>query len=129
MNLTTILDDSGLCVSQLPAHTVFALRGDLDQTTTPALLERLLIALRHAAKPVIIDMSRVSSCDASGVALLVCGRRRAALHRIRVTLAAPQPHVNTLLRSRGMHRAFTIYATLAAARSDRGGAAARTAVA
>lgn len=129
MNLTNILDDSvGLCISRLPTHTVFALRGDIDHTTTSPLRERLLIALRHAAKPVVIDLSRVSSCDASGLALLVCARRRAGLHGIRISLAAPQPHVSKCLRSTGLHRAFTIHPTLAAARPDRGGTA-RTAMA
>jgi anti-anti-sigma factor len=129
MNLNTILDDrAGFSSSQSPTHAVFALRGDVDRSTTPALRERLLIALHHTNTPVIIDLSRVSSCDNSGLALLVGARRRARLHGIHTSLAAPQPRVSELLRVTGLHRAFTIHPTLAAARL-KGGAVARAAVA
>ncbi len=129
MNLSTILNERvGISIGRLPTHTVFALRGDMDHTTAPALRERLLIALHHVKTPVVIDLSRVSVCDASGMALLVDLRRRAGLHGIRTSLAAPQPHVGELLRVTGLHRAFTIHSTLAAARLDRR-VTARTAVA
>jgi anti-sigma B factor antagonist len=117
MNLNTILNGgAGFTRNQLPTHAVFALRGDIDRTTAPALRERLLIALHHTKTPVIIDLSRVSSCDSSGLALLVGARRRARLHGIPTSLAAPQPRVSEQLRVTGLHRAFTIHPTLAAAK-------------
>jgi anti-anti-sigma factor len=121
VNLNTILTGrAGFTSSQLPTHAVFALRGDIDRTTAPALRERLLIALHHTETPVIIDLSRVSSCDNSGLALLVGARRRARLHGIPTSLAAPQPRVSDLLRVTGLHRAFTIHPTLAAAQLNCG---------
>jgi anti-sigma B factor antagonist len=58
----------------------------------------------------------VSFCDASGLALLVGAQRRARLHGLTVILAAPPPKMSKLLRITGLDRAFTIHATLAAAR-------------
>jgi anti-sigma B factor antagonist len=125
---TTLTERAGFSSSQLLTHAVFTLRGDVDRSTTPALRERLLIALHHTKTPVIIDLSRVSSCDGSGLALLIGARRRARLHGIHTSLAAPQPRVSDLLRSTGLHRAFTIHPTLAAAQLNRR-AVARAAVA
>jgi anti-anti-sigma factor len=129
MNLNTILNGrADFSISRSTTHAVFALGGDVDRTTVSAFRERLLIALHHTNTPVIIDLSRVRSCDSSGVALLVGARRRAKLHGIHTSLAAPQPRLSEILRITGLHRVFTIHSTLAAARVSRG-AADRSAVA
>jgi anti-sigma B factor antagonist len=124
MNPNTVLGErAGFSSSQLPTHAVFALCGDMDRGTAPALRERLLIALHHTNTPVIIDLSLVSSCDSAGLALLVGARRRARLRGIHTSLAAPQPRVSDLLRTTGLHRAFTIHPSLAAAQLKRAPAA------
>ena len=129
MNLNTIFNGrADFSISRSITHTVFALGGDMDRTTVPAFRERLLIALHHTNTPVIIDLSRVRSCDSSGLALLVDARRRAKLHGIHTCLAAPQPRISELLRITGLHRVFTIHSTLAAAHMSRR-AADRSAVA
>ena len=129
MNVNTILNGrADFSISRSTTHAVFALGGDVDRTTVSAFRERLLIALHHTKTPVIIDLSRVKSCDSSGLALLVGARRRAKLHGIHTSLAAPQPRVGELLRISGLHRVFTIHSTLAAAHLTRG-AVVRSAVA
>jgi anti-anti-sigma factor len=97
---------------RLPGHTVIALRGELDIATTPALRTRILTILADTTTPVIIDLSAVSFCDASGLALLVGTQRRARLHGLAVTLAAPRPNVAKLLRVTGLDRAFVVRPTL-----------------
>jgi anti-anti-sigma factor len=96
-------------------HTIIAIRGDLDMATTAALRGRILTILANATTPVIVDLSAVSFCDASGLALLVGARRRARLHGLTLTLAAPRPHVTKLLRITGLDNAFAVHPTLAAA--------------
>jgi anti-anti-sigma factor len=100
-------------------HTVIAVRGELDIATTASLRDRILIMLKDTTSLVIVDLSGVTFCDASGLALLVGTRRRAALHGLTVTLAAPRPNVAKLLRVTGLNRAFTVHPTLTSALLDR----------
>lgn len=110
---------SGLFTRRLSGHTVIAIRGELDIATTADLRNRILTGLKDTATPVIIDLSGVSFCDASGLALLVGTQRRARLHGVTVVLAAPRPSVRKLLRITGLDRAFTIQPTLVAAQLGR----------
>jgi anti-anti-sigma factor len=98
-----------------PTHTIVAVHGQLDPTTAASLRERLLITLHHTTLPVIVDLSGVSFGDAPGLAPLIGARRRGQLHGIPVSLAAPRPQLDRLLRSTGLHRAFAIYPTVAIA--------------
>jgi anti-anti-sigma factor len=100
---------------RLPGHTVIAVRGELDIATTAALRGRILTLLKDTTTPLVIDLSGVSFCDASGLALLVGTQRRARLHGLTVTLAAPRPSVSKLLRITGLDRAFAIHSTVASA--------------
>lgn len=103
---------------RLPGHTVIAVHGELDIATTASLRDRILTILKDTTTLVIIDLSGVSFCDGSGLALLVGAQRRAKLHRLTVVLAAARPNVAKLLRITGLDRAFTIHPTLASARLD-----------
>jgi anti-sigma B factor antagonist len=99
-----------------PTHTIMTVRGELDVATSAALRDQIVIALTKTTIPVIIDLSGVSFCDASGLAVLVGAQRQANLHGLTVVLAAPQPSVRKALRATGLDRAFTIHPTLAGAR-------------
>jgi anti-anti-sigma factor len=105
---------------RLSGHAVIAIRGELDLATTAPLRERILTILKDTTSPVIVDLSGVSFCDASGLALLVGTQRRATMHGLTVALAAPRPNLHKLLRITGLDRAFTVYPTLAAAQVGRG---------
>jgi anti-anti-sigma factor len=101
---------------RLPGHTVIAVHGELDIATTASLRVRILSVLAETTTPVIIDLSNVSFCDASGLAVLVGAQRQARTHGVTVALAAPRPNVAKLLRITGLDRAFSIHPTLASAR-------------
>jgi anti-anti-sigma factor len=105
---------------RLAGHTVIAIRGELDLATTAPLRDRILTILKDTTSPVIVDLSGVSFCDASGLALLVGTQRRATMHGLTVALAAPRPNLHKLLRITGLDRAFTVHPTLAAAQLGRG---------
>jgi anti-sigma B factor antagonist len=117
MRLNAVPSHVRLSSHRLPTHTVVAMYGRLDGTTTTAasLRERLFSALNSTAFPLIIDLSGVESCDAAGLATLVGARRRGRLHGITVSLAAPRPSVRLLLQATGLHRAFAVHPTIAAA--------------
>jgi anti-sigma B factor antagonist len=100
---------------RMPGHTVLTVSGELDIATTAALRVQINKVLMDTTTPLIIDLSGVSFCDASGLALLVGAQRRARLDGRTVVLAGPRPNVYKLLHITGLDRAFTIHPTLVAA--------------
>jgi len=63
----------------------------------------------------VLDLSRVASCDTSGLAVLIGTQRRAELLGIAMRLAAPSPPVWEVLRSTGLARSFEIFPDLSSA--------------
>jgi anti-anti-sigma factor len=123
MRLNTVHSRVQLSSRRLPTLTVVAIHGELGLTSAGSLRDRLLIALHNTAVPMVIDLSGVATCDAAGLAPLVGARRRGRLHGIPVSLAAPPPYLYVLLRVTGLHRAFAIYPTIAAAERSCGAVA------
>jgi anti-sigma B factor antagonist len=108
-------------------RTIVRLRGALDVAAAPALRERLIDVLHRGAGPLVLDLSRVLSCDASGLAVLIGTQRRARLLGISVRLAAPSLPVTKVLRSTGLARSFTIFPDLSGALASEPGESARSA--
>ncbi|MBG0819702.1 STAS domain-containing protein [Planomonospora sp. ID91781] len=98
-----------------PPHTVVALHGEIDVATAPALRRRLLNALQHSTDLLVLDLSAVSFCDASGLTVLIDVRQRATASGITVRLAAPRPPVARLLHVTGLDHAFAVHPTLSSA--------------
>ena len=94
------------------ARIVVRLRGALDVAAAPALRERLIGLLHPGLRLLVLDLSRVPSCDPAGLAVLIGAQRRARALGIVVRLAAPSLPVARLLRLTGLDRSFTIYPDL-----------------
>ena len=90
------------------ARTVVGLREALDGAAVPALRERLIGLLRPGMRLLVLDLSRVPSCDSAGLAVLIGAQRRARLLGIVVRLAAPSLPVAKLLRLTGLDHSLTI---------------------
>jgi anti-anti-sigma factor len=97
------------------ARTVARLRDALDGAAAPALRERLIGLLRPGLKLLVLDLSRVPSCDSAGLAVLIGAQRQARLLGIVLRLAAPSPPVAKLLRLTGLDRSLTICPDLSTA--------------
>ena len=107
-----------LSVRAADGITIAELAGELSLASAPALREQLLALLRPGASRLVIDLSGVSGCDASGLAVLVGADRRAQLLGGFLRLAAVPPEVGQVLRSTGLYRHLAIFATVSeAARS------------
>jgi anti-anti-sigma factor len=98
-----------------PGRSIVRLSGSLDFAAAKELRERLIDVLHRGASPLIIDLSRVPSGDAAGLAVLIGTQRRARLLGSEMLLAAPSLSVAELLRSTGLHRHFTVYPDIPAA--------------
>jgi anti-anti-sigma factor len=92
-------------------RTVVQLSGGLDLAAAPALREQLIDVLHRGTGLLILDLSHVLSCDVAGLAVLIGTQRRAGLLGTKVRLLAPSPPVRKVLRSTGLDRSFSIYAT------------------
>jgi anti-anti-sigma factor len=103
---------AGLFGRTIRGHTVLRISGELDIATAAVLRDRIAAVLDDTVLPVIIDLSRVSFCDASGLTMLITVQRRANAHGRTVALAGPRPNVRKLLRITGLDQAFPIYSSL-----------------
>jgi anti-anti-sigma factor len=95
--------------------TIAELAGELDIASAPALREQLLGLLRPGSSQLVVDLSKVSFCDASGLAVLVGTGRRARLLGGYLRLAAVSPMVGEALRITGLHRNLATFPTAQAA--------------
>jgi anti-anti-sigma factor len=102
-----VRNEDGIAVAELA--------GELDLARAPALREQLLGLLRPGSSRLILDLSRVSFCDASGLAVLVGTGRRARLLGGFQRLAAVSPHVARVLNLTGLRRHLPVFATVQAA--------------
>ena len=91
------------------------LTGELDIASAPALREQLLGLLRPGSSRLIIDLSKVTFCDASGLAVLVGTGRRARLFGGFVHLAAVSSQTRRILHLTGLYRHLPIFPTVSAA--------------
>ena len=106
-----------LPVRSQTGYTIAAISGDLDIACVPALREQLLSLLGPHATRIVVDLSGVTFCDASGLAVLIGAGRRAWLLGGVLRLAAPAPPVATVLRLTGLDLQLETFATVPAATS------------
>jgi anti-anti-sigma factor len=101
-------------------YTIAELSGELDIVCVPTLRGQLLGVLRPDAGRLVVDLSRVSYCDASGLAVLIGTGRRARLLGGVLRLVAPTPAVMLVIRITGLHRRLDIFSTVLAATTSPG---------
>ncbi len=118
----TVHPGLGVSVQARDGVTVAELDGELDTASAPALREQLLGLLRPGSSRLVIDLSQVSFCDASGLAVLVGAGRRATLLGGFVRLAAISPQASQVLQATGLHRHLASFPTVRAAAASPPGA-------
>jgi anti-anti-sigma factor len=96
-------------------YRIVALSGELDLASAPTLRDQLLGVLRPDACRLIVELSHVGFCDASGLAVLVGMSRRAKLHGGVLRLAAPAPPTTEALHTTGLDLHLDIFPTVSAA--------------
>src|SRR5690348_18400539 len=101
---TTAGPGLGLSARTVGGITIAELTGELDVASAPALREQLLSLLRPGSSRLVIDLSKVSYCDASGLAVLVHTARRARLLGGFLRLAAVSPPAGRVLSINGLER-------------------------
>jgi anti-sigma B factor antagonist len=100
----TVIDTAPPGTAGTPGPTTVHLSGQIDIFTSAALRRRLMNTLRGSTSPLILDLSEVTFCDSSGLAVLIGIQHRARAHGIIVILTAPHPHLTRMLHSTGLDR-------------------------
>jgi anti-anti-sigma factor len=100
----TVNPSLDISIRTVGGMTIAELAGELDIASAPALREQLLGLLRPGSSRLVIDLSKVSLCDASGLAVLVGIGRRARLLGGFLRLAAVSPQADRVLHITGLHR-------------------------
>ncbi len=101
---------------------VAELAGELDISSAPALREQLLGLLRQGSSRLIIDLSGVTFCDASGLAVLVGAGHRARLLGGFLRLAAVSSPADRILHLTGLSQHLPSFPTVSAAAASPPGA-------
>jgi len=112
---TTVNPGLDLAARTAGGITIAELTGELDVASAPVLREQLLGLLQPGSNRLVIDLSRVSFCDASGLAVLVNTARRARLLGGFLRLAAVSPQVGQVLQITGLDRHLANFPTVQAA--------------
>jgi len=89
--------------------TVFEVSGEVEFCTAPALRHALLLSTRNHHSLIVLDLSKVTFIDSSGVGALVFGCRRTRADRGALAIAAPSPHVSHVLKVMGLLKVFAVF--------------------
>jgi anti-sigma B factor antagonist len=99
-----------------PDTAVVTVRGEIDITTAPVLIDALLPVLEDNSGPVVIDLSAVPFMDSTGVQLLVDTLRRLRPHGRRLTIACREGgQVHRVLALVGLLDALSVHRSLESA--------------
>ncbi|WP_127357335.1 STAS domain-containing protein [Actinacidiphila soli] len=109
-----------LSVRQQDGWSVADVAGELDMAAAPQLRDCLNQLFTSPGEPtqVIVDLSGVTFCDASGLGVLVGARLRAREEGALLRLVCPAGPVWRILRLTELHRTFPVYRTVPDALTD-----------
>lgn len=98
--------------SKLPDGLAVTLVGEIDLARSPELRLRLREDVDAGPKRLVIDLTKVTYMDSSGVATLVEALQRSKARGCRLVLAGLQPKVRSIFSISRLDTVFEITATL-----------------
>jgi anti-sigma B factor antagonist len=88
------------------AGLLIELSGELEMSTAPRL--RAVLTGLPADHAVVLDLSRVTFCDSSGLNALLVGHRHLANADGRLVLRDPPPRIRAMLELTGLDEVFGV---------------------
>ncbi|HEU5023547.1 MAG TPA: STAS domain-containing protein [Spirillospora sp.] len=102
-------DGASFGVAEHAGWTVVTVAGELDLATAGTLDEYLSKAIGAEGRPrIVVDVTRMTFCDSSGLNVLIRASKRIAAMRGRFVLVRPTERVRNVLRVTGLERVFDI---------------------
>lgn len=120
-SLCPAVDMPGLTLDALPTsgfRTVVFVGGELDISTAGHVYDFVRQIIDRPSTEVVLDLSAVRFCDASGLNSLVKIKNRADLAGCQIVLAEPTPLVARVLRLGRLHERFATVSTQGVPGSD-----------
>jgi anti-anti-sigma factor len=108
-NQATAVRGAGIEILGMPA--------ELDLATADGLAARGYAAIARSARLLLLDLTGLSFCDASGLSAFVRIANHADAAGCRFGLIAPRPPVAKILRISGLDSRLPVFATLDEARA------------
>jgi len=103
-NQTTAARGAGIETLGIPA--------ELEMATADGLVEQGYAAIARSARLLLLDLTGLSFCDASGLGAFVRIANHADAAGCRLGLIAPQPPVAKILRISGLDSRLPVFATI-----------------
>jgi anti-anti-sigma factor len=90
---------------------ILGVQGELDLATSDSLYRRGRAAIGRHPRLLLLDLTGLSFCDASGLSAFVRIANEAEAAGCGYGLIAPQPLVAKVLRITGLHQRLQVFAT------------------
>lgn len=95
---------------------VLSIEGELDLYTEPVLTGALAAALENSPTKVVVDLTKCSLIDSTGLgALLKANKRLSEGSDVRLAVACPDPSIRKVFEITALHRIFALHETRASA--------------
>ncbi|HSH38394.1 MAG TPA: STAS domain-containing protein [Chthoniobacterales bacterium] len=88
---------------------IFPLEGEIDLHVSPGIASSLKSMIARKPKQLVIDLSRVSYIDSSGLAVLIEGMQNVASYGGKFALAGLQEGVRPIFEIARLDQVFRIY--------------------
>ena len=100
------------------SKNVLPLEGEIDLHVSPHVSEKLGEITKAKPTRVVVDLSRVTYIDSSGLAVLIAGMQDVEDYGGRFALAGVQENVLSIFETSRLDKVFLIYPHVDAALSD-----------
>ena len=94
---------------------VLPLEGDIDLHVSPAVTESLHAMIKRKPERIVIDLSRATYIDSSGVAALMLAKQEVEAYGGKFFLSGVQETIRLILETSGLDRIFWIFPDVDAA--------------
>ena len=97
------------------SHRILALEGEIDMSVSPRVAADLRALIRDKPEKVVIDLSKVSYIDSSGLAVLINGMQKVEAYHGKLYLVGMRETVQIIFETSRLDQAFRIRRNVAEA--------------
>ena len=96
-------------------HKILPLEGEIDSHISPQIAVALRELINAKPKKLVVDLSKVSYIDSSGLAVLIDGMQKVEFYGGKLYLVGLQENLRAIFESTRLDQAFRIFPDVAAA--------------
>jgi len=107
--MTSSTDSSADMASKTKKDNVLPLEGEIDLHISPRISASLAAMVAAKPKKLVVDLSKVSYIDSSGLAVLIEGMQNVEAYGGKFALAGLQPNVRPIFEIARLDQVFRIF--------------------